>query len=184
MFQNIKKVESNTGKGYRKIGAKFELPSKIENQFKSADGVKDAWIAFRQYTRENSLIHQDFVDYIENEILPILHIMLKDIHLHMQGMKQNKQLYTHCLWDCRKRADSVITRLNTDIYLTVNMQEKQKSPYVIPKRDPLLTKQGKYIYNLHYNFKFNPFHHSCHQYHSKVIQARESFTQGIFINSK
>ncbi|KAI7887827.1 uncharacterized protein EV154DRAFT_327817 [Mucor mucedo] len=141
MFQSIKKVEFSTGKGYRKIDAKFAIPSKIENQFKSSDGVKDAWHAFRQYTRENSLIHQDFVDYIENEILPILHIMLRDIHLHMQGMKHNKQLYTNSLWDCRKQADSVITRLNTDIYATVNIQEKQKSPYVTPKRDPLLTKQ-------------------------------------------
>lgn len=143
MFQNIKKVESNTGKGYRKIDAKFTIPSKIETQFKSSDGVKDAWSAFRQYTRENSLIHQDFVDYIENEIAPILHIMLKDTHHHMQGMKQNKQLYTNILWDCRKQADRVISKLNADIYSAVNTQEKEKSLYVIPKRDPLLTKQRK-----------------------------------------
>ncbi|CAO3611976.1 unnamed protein product [Mucor hiemalis] len=141
MFQNIKKVESNSGKGYRKIDAKFSFPHKIEGQFKSSHGVKDAWDAFRQYTRENSLIHQDFVDFIENEIIPILHIMIKDIHNQMHSLKQNKKLYTASLWDCRKKADSIITKLNSDIYATVNSQEKAKSNYVIPKRDPLLTKQ-------------------------------------------
>ncbi|KAG2233642.1 hypothetical protein INT48_008432 [Thamnidium elegans] len=140
MFQNIKKVEFSTGKGYRKIDSKFMIPSKIENQFKSSGGVKDAWSAFRQYTRENSLIHQDFVDFIENEIIPTLHIMLKDIHQHMDSLKKNKELRTNTLWDCRKKSDSVITRLNSIIYATVNNQEKAKSQYVIPKSDPLLTK--------------------------------------------
>ncbi|GAA5795403.1 hypothetical protein HPULCUR_000759 [Helicostylum pulchrum] len=140
MFQNIKKVEFSTGKGYRKIDSKFKIPSKIENQFKSSGGVKDAWSAFRQYTRENSLIHQDFVDFIENEIIPTLHIMLQDIQQHMNSLKKNKELRTNSLWDCRKKSDSVITRLNSIIYATVNSQEKAKSQYVIPKSDPLLTK--------------------------------------------
>lgn len=146
MFQNIKKVEFNTGKGYRKIDSKFKIPSKIENQFKSSGGVKDAWSAFRQYTRENSLIHQDFVDFIENEIIPTLHIMLKDIQQHMHSLKKNKELRTNTLWDCRKKSDSVITRLNSIIYTTVNSQEKAKSQYVIPKNDPLLTKYGIHVY--------------------------------------
>lgn len=140
MFQKIKKVESNTGKGYRKIDAKFAFPSKIESQFKSSHGVKDAWSSFRQYTRENSLIHQDFVDFIENEIVPVLNIMIKDIHNQQNSMKQNKELRTAVLWECRKKADNVITRLNSDIYATVNSQEKAKNNYAIPKRDPLLTK--------------------------------------------
>ncbi|KAL9553078.1 hypothetical protein MBANPS3_003480 [Mucor bainieri] len=134
-------VESNTGKGYRKIDSKSTIPVKIKDQFKSSHGVQDAWSAFRQYTRENSLIHQDFVDFIENEIVPTLHIILKDIHAMMQSLKHNKDLRTNTLWECRKKADKVITQLNSDIYSTVNAQEKARSNYVIPKgRDPLLSK--------------------------------------------
>ncbi|CAO0794697.1 unnamed protein product [Mucor circinelloides] len=141
MFHSIKKVESNTGKGYRKIDSKSTIPVKIKDQFKSSHGVQDAWSAFRQYTRENSLIHQDFVDFIENEIVPTLHIILKDIHAMMQSLKQNKDLRTNTLWECRKKADKVITQLNSDIYSTVTAQEKAKNSYVIPKsRDPLLSK--------------------------------------------
>ncbi|KAI8064832.1 uncharacterized protein B0P05DRAFT_554509 [Gilbertella persicaria] len=140
MFQRIKKVESATGKGYRKIDTKSTIPSKIQNQFKSSDGVQDAWTAFRQFTRENSLIHQDFVDFIENEIKPTLHVMLKDIKDMTQTLKHDKKLHTATLWNCRKRADKVITRLNADIYNTQKTLEKVKGPYVIPKRDPLLTK--------------------------------------------
>ncbi|KAK4518162.1 uncharacterized protein ATC70_001513 [Mucor velutinosus] len=141
MFHSIKKVESSTGKGYRKIDSKSTIPVKIKDQFKSSHGVQDAWAAFRQYTRENSLIHQDFVDFIENEIVPILHIILKDIHAMMQSLKHNKDLRTNTLWECRKKADKVITQLNSDIYSVVNAQEKAKSNYVIPKgRDPLLSK--------------------------------------------
>jgi len=143
MFHSIKKVESNTGKGYRKIDSKSTIPVKIKDQFKSSHGVQDAWSAFRQYTRENSLIHQDFVDFIENEIVPTLHIILKDIHAMMQSLKQNKDLRTNTLWECRKKADKVITQLNSDIYSTVTAQEKAKNSYVIPKsRDPLLSKYG------------------------------------------
>ncbi|CEP15056.1 hypothetical protein [Parasitella parasitica] len=141
MFHSIKKVESNTGKGYRKIDSKSAIPVKIKDQFKSSHGVQDAWSAFRQYTRENSLIHQDFVDFIENEIVPTLHTILKDIHSMMHSLKQNKDLRTSTLWECRKKADKVITQLNTDIYTTVSSQEKTKNNYVIPKsRDPLLSK--------------------------------------------
>lgn len=143
MFHSIKKVESSTGKGYRKIDSKSTIPVKIKDQFKSSHGVQDAWSAFRQYTRENSLIHQDFVDFIENEIVPTLHIILKDIHAMMQSLKHNKDLRTNTLWECRKKADKVITQLNSDIYSTVNAQEKAKSNHVIPKgRDPLLSKYG------------------------------------------
>ncbi|GAN06392.1 conserved hypothetical protein [Mucor ambiguus] len=141
MFHSIKKVESSTGKGYRKIDSKSTIPVKIKDQFKSSHGVQDAWSAFRQYTRENSLIHQDFVDFIENEIVPTLHIILKDIHAMMQSLKHNKDLRTNALWECRKKADKVITQLNSDIYSTVSAQEKAKNNYVIPKgRDPLLSK--------------------------------------------
>lgn len=90
------------------------------------------------------MIHQDFVDFIENEIVPILHVMIKDIHAHMNSLKHNKELRTASLWDCRKKADKIITQLNSDIYATVNSQEKSKSPFVIPKRDPLLTKYGTF----------------------------------------
>lgn len=143
MFHSIKKVESNTGKGYRKIDSKFVIPAKLENQFKSSNGIKDAWTEFRHYTRENSLIHQYFVDFIENEIAPALHTVLKEIGQYKVGLKKNKELRTTILWDYRKRADAVITRLNNDIYATVNQQEKQTSQYIVPKKDPLLTKYGK-----------------------------------------
>lgn len=144
MFQNIKKVESNTGKGYRKIDSKFALPSVIENEFKSTGGVKDAWSAFRQYTRENSLIHQDFVDFIESEIIPTLQTMLKDIHHYTNSLKQNKELHTSSLWDCRKKSDRIITQLNAVICATVESQEKSESQYVPVKNDPLLTKYSKF----------------------------------------
>jgi hypothetical protein len=144
MFHSIKRVESNTGKDYRKIDSKFPIPTEIKDQFKSSNGVQDAWSAFRQYTRENSLIHQDFVDFIENEIEPCLNIMLKDINSQSQSLKRNKSLRTATLWDSRKKADTIITQLNSDIYNTIRSQEKVKRPYVIPKKDPLLTKYGKY----------------------------------------
>jgi hypothetical protein len=146
MFHSIKKVESNTGKGYRKIDSKFPIPPKIRNQFQSSNGVYDAWSAFRQYTRENSLVHQGFVDFMENEIVPCLKMMLKGIHTQMQSLKTNKNLRTVTLWNCRKKADKVMTRLNTEIYNTVSSQEKQKRPFIIPKKDPLLTKFGKYYH--------------------------------------
>lgn len=144
MFTSIKKAESSSGNSYRKIDTKFVFPTKIKDQFKSSHGVQDAWFAFRQYTRENSLVHRDFVDFIENEIIPILKTMLKDIQHMMHSIKSNKDLRTAYLWDCRKKADKIITRLNSDVYLAVKNQEKTNSPYFNTKRDPILTKYGNY----------------------------------------
>ncbi|KAI8982400.1 hypothetical protein BDF20DRAFT_835024 [Mycotypha africana] len=140
MFKRIRKVELNTGKGYRKIDDTFDIPAKLREHFKSSNGVQDAWAAFKDYTRENSLIHEDFVDFINSEIVPILHVMLKDIYTMIQSLKSNRDLYTAGLWDCRKRADKDITTLNSELYKVVNSQEKAASNYLIPKKDPLLIK--------------------------------------------
>ncbi|KAG1228126.1 hypothetical protein G6F68_006460 [Rhizopus microsporus] len=144
LFRRIKNVEVTTGKGYRRIDAKFMIPSKIQDQFKSSNGVQDAWMAFRQFARENSLIHQDFVDFIENEMIPTLSLMLKDMHHFMQSLLYDKNLKTASLYDYRKKADKMLTRLNTEIYnLASNREDSIKSgkgPYLIPKKDPLLTK--------------------------------------------
>ncbi|KAG0948071.1 hypothetical protein G6F57_005662 [Rhizopus arrhizus] len=144
LFKRIKKVEIKNGKGYRKIDTNFAIPSKIQDQFKSSNGVQDAWAAFRQFTRENSLIHQDFVDFIENEMIPSLNVMLKDIHHFMHSLLHNKALYTGNLYSYRKKADKMITKLNNEIYKVTRDQEDSikngKGLYVIPKRDPLLTK--------------------------------------------
>lgn len=96
-------MESNISKGYRKIDSKLTIPIRIKDQFQPSNGVYGAWSAFRQYARENSLIHQDFVDFIENEIVPCLKIMMNDILLQMDSLKKNKSLRTANLWDCRKR---------------------------------------------------------------------------------
>jgi hypothetical protein len=147
LFKRIKKVEIKNGKGYRKIDTNFAIPSKIQDQFKSSNGVQDAWAAFRQFTRENSLIHQDFVDFIENEMIPSLNVMLKDIHHFMHSLLHNKALYTGNLYSYRKKADKMITKLNNEIYKVTSDQEDSikngKGLYVIPKSDPLLTKYSK-----------------------------------------
>ncbi|KAI9486445.1 MAG: hypothetical protein EXX96DRAFT_549067 [Benjaminiella poitrasii] len=140
LFRNIKKVESSTGKGYQKIDANFDFPTKIRNQFKPSNGVQDAWMAFRQYSRENSLIHEDFVEFIENAIVPSLRTVLNDIRQKMQALKKNRALRTTVLYDCRKQVDKIITRYNTDIYSTLKKQGKANNHYVIAKRDPLLVK--------------------------------------------
>ncbi|KAG1053893.1 hypothetical protein G6F43_004056 [Rhizopus delemar] len=144
LFKRIKKVEIKNGKGYRKIDTNFAIPSKIQDQFKSSNGVQDAWAAFRQFTRENSLIHQDFVDFIENEMIPSLNVMLKDIHHFMHSLLHNKALYTGSLYNYRKKADKMITKLNNEIYKVTSDQEdsikNDKGLYIIPKSDPLLTK--------------------------------------------
>jgi hypothetical protein len=161
-------VESTTGRKYRKIDSKFSIPS-IENQFKASNGVQDAWAAFRQYTRENSLIHEDFVDFIENETISVLKTMIKDINHMSQSLRKNKNLYTSMLYDDRKYADKIITQLNKDIYNTTNMintsKDKGQGEYVIPKRDPLLTKYGMLV-KVFYNILFTEepyFFYSCHQ---------------------
>ncbi|CEI91797.1 hypothetical protein RMCBS344292_06076 [Rhizopus microsporus] len=165
LFSRVKNVEATTGRGYRRIDAKFMIPSKIQDQFKSSNGVQDAWMAFRQFARENSLIHQDFVDFIENEMIPTLSLMLKDMHHFMQSLLYDKNLRTASLYDCRKKADKMLTRLNTEIYnLASNREDSIKSgkgPYLIPKKDPLLTKYAvmntiadlyKHENRLHKNF--------------------------------
>ncbi|KAI8378617.1 hypothetical protein BD560DRAFT_445126 [Blakeslea trispora] len=140
LFKRIKKIESSFGKGYRKIDVKYTIPTKIQDQFKSSNGVQDAWTAFRQYARENSLIHEDFVDFIQNDITPALNVMLKDIRGMKQSLKSSKLLKTTQLWDCRKRADKLITQFNSNVYKTVKAQEKAKGSYFVPKKDPLLLK--------------------------------------------
>ncbi|CAO3703965.1 unnamed protein product [Rhizopus stolonifer] len=144
LFKKIKKVEIKNGKSYRIIDTNFAIPSKIQDQFKSSNGVQDAWAAFRQFTRENSLIHQDFVEFIENEIIPTLNIMLTDIHHFMQSLINNKNLHTDSLYNYRKKADKIITKFNKEIYKAATDYEDTirsgKGPYFIPKKDPLLTK--------------------------------------------
>ena len=142
MFKRIKKIESSIGKDYRKIDVKYTIPTKIQDQFKSSNGVQDAWTAFRQYTRENSLIHQDFVDFIASDVTPALSVMLKDIRDMKQSLRHNKKLKTTKLWDCRKRADKLITQFNTNVYDGVKDLEKAKGPYFVPKKDPLLSRYG------------------------------------------
>ncbi|KAI9282185.1 hypothetical protein BY458DRAFT_531166 [Sporodiniella umbellata] len=144
LFNRIKKVEIKNGKSYRKIDSNFALPSAVQDQFKSSNGVQDAWAAFRQFARENSLVHQDFVGFIESEMMPTLNQMLKDIHHFTQSLIHNRNLQTNTLYNYRKRSDKIITQFNKEIYKAANDYEESiktgKGPYFIPKKDPLLTK--------------------------------------------
>ncbi|KAI8880383.1 hypothetical protein K501DRAFT_255104 [Backusella circina FSU 941] len=173
MFHRVRKVESTTGRNYRKLDAKFSMPA-IENQFKASNGVQDAWAAFRQYTRENSLIHEDFVDFIENETISVLKTMIKDINHMSQSLKKNKNLYTSELFDDRKYADKIITQLNKNIYNTTNMintsKDKGQGEYVIAKKDPLLTKYV--VVN-----KIRDLYKQENELHKSFLEAQDKYKQ-------
>ena len=110
-------------------------------QFMESNGMQDVWLSFRNYSVEESVRHQDYVNYLDRSVLPSLQSIKKDIKTILKAINNDKNLRTTSLYDGRRRMDALVSQLDSAI------QYNRQMPHTAYQRqDPLLINCGMYLH--------------------------------------
>lgn len=101
-------------------------------------GVQEVWTAFRNYAVEQSILHQDYVNYLERSVLPSLRSIKDDIKCMLKAITSDKQLRTSPIYDGRMYVDDLVAKLDCIIEADMRMPEN-----AYQREDPLLLNCGK-----------------------------------------
>ncbi|KAG2216866.1 hypothetical protein INT45_007871 [Circinella minor] len=179
LFKEIQDIESKTAGGYSKSTKNIEYPiPEASGQFMESGGMQDVWLAFRNYAVEQSVRHQDYVNYLDRSVLPSLHSIKKDIKTILKAIHQDKNLKTTHLYEGRRRMDALVSKLDSVI------QYNRQMPHTAYQRqDPLLINCAVYQANKQLFDSENALHenilnlqHEVHVFESNLVESIRSIT--------
>ena len=135
---SIEDIETKSASQYSKSSKDIVVPfPEGQGQFMQSGGIQEVWLAFRNYTVEQSVRHQDYVNYIDRSVLPSLRNIKNDIKALLKYIGRDKDLRTNNLYDDRRRMDTLVSKLDRIIQADSQMADRA---YQHP--DPLLVNCG------------------------------------------
>ncbi|KAI9249233.1 hypothetical protein BDA99DRAFT_524349 [Phascolomyces articulosus] len=182
LFKEIQEIESKTAGGYSKSTKAIVFPiPEASGQFMETGGTQDVWLAFRNYAVEQSVRHQDYVNYLDRSVLPSLRSIKKDIKSMLKAIHQDKNLKTTSLYDGRRRMDALVSKLDSVIQYNMQM------PYTAYQRqDPLLINCAVYQANKQLFDSENALHdnilnlqHEVHVFECNLVESIRSITEQL-----
>ncbi|KAI7851242.1 hypothetical protein BDC45DRAFT_538334 [Circinella umbellata] len=179
LFREIQDIESKTASGYSKSTKSIEYPiPEASGQFMESGGMQDVWLSFRNYAVEQSVRHQDYVNYLDRSVLPSLHSIKRDIKTILKAIHHDKNLKTTGLYEGRRRMDALVSKLDSVI------QYNRQMPHTAYQRqDPLLINCAVYQANKQLFDSENALHenilnlqHEVHVFESNLVESIRSIT--------
>lgn len=139
LFKYIRGIELRSATGYCKSTKVLANPfHESSGQFMASGGIREVWNAFRNYSMEQSVMHQDYVNYLDRAVLPSLRNIKQDIKSLLKAITRDKGLRSSVLYEGRRRVDNLISELDKTIQLDLQMPET-----AYKRHDPLLLNCGK-----------------------------------------
>lgn len=141
LFKAIQEIEHKSAQGYCKTTQIVQVPFKDwQGHFMESGGIQDVWNAFRNYSMEQSVLHQDYVNYLDRSVIPSLRNIKQDIKNLVKAITRDKNLRSSNLYDGRMQVDHLVSKLDRVI-----QADSQQPDNAFQHDDPLLLNCGKTI---------------------------------------
>ncbi|KAJ2961695.1 hypothetical protein NQZ79_g3060 [Umbelopsis isabellina] len=126
-FDEIVRAEIMTCKNYQRVAGAIQLPFRDTTQhFKEQNGVQDLCIALREGSRNVANDHEDFAKFINENVLPALARLKKEIKDRMRDMKNDEKLHVDTLWKEMDQTKKAMTSLDRICALAHQQQPNQQ----------------------------------------------------------
>ncbi|KAI9493278.1 hypothetical protein BDB00DRAFT_382561 [Zychaea mexicana] len=182
LFQQIEGIESRTAGRYSKSSKTIVIPLPEANgQFMESGGIQDLWMSFRNYTVEQSVRHQDYVNYLDRSVLPSLRSIKNDIKSMLKAIGHDKNLKTTSLYEGRRRMDALVSKLDSAIQYNTQMPDSAHQ-----RQDPLLINCAVFQANKNLFDSENTLHenilnlqHEIHLFERNLVESIRSITHQL-----
>lgn len=139
-FEEIVRAEIMTCKNYQRVAGTIQLPFRDTTQhFKEQNGVQDLSIALREGSRNVANDHEDFAKFINENVLPALARLKREIKDRMRDMKNDEKLHVDTLWKEMDQTKKAMASLDRVCALAHQQQPNQQITH-----DPWLANLRKY----------------------------------------
>ncbi|KAI8140670.1 hypothetical protein BJV82DRAFT_519699 [Fennellomyces sp. T-0311] len=175
LFTNIEEIEAKAAGRYSKSGKNIIVPFPDgQGQFIETGGIQEVWLAFRNYTVEQSVRHQDYVNYIDRSVLPSLRNIKHDIKMMQKTVGRDKNLRTNNLYNGRRKMDTLVSKLDRIIQADMQMPD---SAYQHP--DPLLVNCAVFQANKQLIDDENSLHENILNLQSEIHMFEQGLVESI-----